>query len=69
MRQALIQAQIGAAHGEVPVGAVMVRNGDILASGYNQVESMHDPTAHAEMLCIRASAERLGEARKSYFSG
>jgi tRNA(adenine34) deaminase len=60
MRQALIQAEIAAARGEVPVGAVMVHNGEIVASSHNQVELMHDPTAHAEILCIRASAERLG---------
>ena len=57
MRLALDQARLGAAQGEVPVGAVLVRDGDVLGSGFNAPISRHDPSAHAEMVAIRAAAE------------
>lgn len=44
---------------EVPVGAVLVKNGEVIAKGYNQVEMLHDATAHAEMLCITAGEAAL----------
>ena len=65
MRQALAQAQAAAARGEVPVGAVLVdgATGEILAAAGNRTEELSDPTAHAEMLAIRAGAGRLDAAR------
>ena len=57
MRLALEQARLGAAQGEVPVGAVLVRDGEVIGSGFNAPISRHDPSAHAEMLAIRAAAE------------
>lgn len=57
MRQALEQARLGAAQGEVPVGAVLVRDGEVIGSGFNAPISRHDPSAHAEMVAIRAAAE------------
>ena len=50
----------GLAKGEVPVGAVLVLGDDMVCSAHNQVEHLCDPTAHAEMLCIREGAKRLG---------
>ena len=49
--------------GEVPVGAVVVRDGEILGRGFNQPISTHDPTAHAEIVALRAAAGRLGNYR------
>ncbi len=65
MEQALEQARAAAARGEVPVGAVLVdgTSGEVLARAHNEVEARADPTAHAEMLAIRAGAERL-EAKR-----
>ena len=60
MRAALREAEKAAALGEVPVGAVIVREGRIIASGYNRTETDGDPTAHAEMIAIRQAAEKLG---------
>ena len=57
MRLALEQARLGAAQGEVPVGAVLVRDGEVIGSGFNAPISRHDPSAHAEMVAIRAAAE------------
>ena len=59
MAQALAQASLAAAAGEVPVGAVLVRDGQVLASAYNQPITLCDPSAHAEMLALRAAG--LGE--------
>lgn len=53
MRAAAALAREAAAHGDVPVGAVLVRGGDIVARAGNRVERDRDPTAHAEMLCLR----------------
>ena len=50
-------------HGDVPVGAVLVSDGDVIASAGNEKELRNEPTAHAEMLCLRAGAERLSDWR------
>ncbi|AAU90480.1 zinc-binding domain protein [Methylococcus capsulatus str. Bath] len=49
--------------GEVPIGAVLVKNGEILGEGHNQPISTHDPTAHAEIVALRAAGARLGNYR------
>jgi tRNA(adenine34) deaminase len=56
MEQALEQARLAAARGEVPVGAVVVADGRVLAAAGNRVEELADPTAHAEILALRAAA-------------
>jgi len=62
MKLALAEAEMAAARGDVPVGAVLVdREGRVLAAAGNRVEADHDPTAHAEMLVLRAGAARLAE--------
>ena len=63
MRRALELAAEAAAEGEVPVGAVVTRKGDILAEARNAMRGSLDPTAHAEIVAIRAAAERLGQSR------
>lgn len=63
MRRAFAAAEAAAAQGEVPVGAVIVSNGAILAEAANAPRRLHDPTAHAEMLVIRAAAAAIGEDR------
>ena len=63
MRRALDAAASAATAGEVPVGAVVVRHGEIIAVAANAPRTLHDPTAHAEILAIRAAAERLGRDR------
>jgi tRNA(adenine34) deaminase len=63
MRLALEQAHHAWALGEVPVGAVVVRDGVLIAAGYNQPIGRHDPTAHAEIMALRAAAEKLGNYR------
>lgn len=63
MRAALDAAADAAAMGEVPVGAVVVLDGRIIATAANAPRTRHDPTAHAEMLAIRAAAEAIGEDR------
>lgn len=60
MKQALLQAQQAFDEDEVPIGAVVVCKGRIIGRGYNQVERLHDATAHAEMLAITAASEFLG---------
>ena len=60
MTAALEQARKAAARGEVPVGAVIVRQGEILAAAGNRTREENDPTAHAEMLAIREACRRLG---------
>ncbi len=57
MQQALSQAQLAAAAGEVPVGAVLVRDGQIISTGFNQPITNSDPSAHAEMMALRAAAQ------------
>jgi tRNA(adenine34) deaminase len=56
MQQALDQAKLAAAAGEVPVGAVLVRDGQVISTGFNQPISNSDPSAHAEMMALRAAA-------------
>ena len=64
MALALAEAEAAAARGEVPVGAVLVDpDGQVVAAAGNRTEEMADPTAHAEMLVIRAGASRLGRPR------
>ncbi|MBS0307536.1 MAG: tRNA adenosine(34) deaminase TadA [Proteobacteria bacterium] len=63
MRQALDQAHNAWALGEVPVGALVVKDGTIIATGFNQPIGTHDPTAHAEIMALRAAAELLGNYR------
>lgn len=63
MRIALRQAQQAASEGEVPVGAVIVHEGKLIAQAHNQVETLHDPTAHAEILAITQAAEALADWR------
>ena len=63
MARALALARIAAAAGEVPVGAVVVRGGEIVAEAHNAPRALADPTAHAELLAIRRAAETLGDER------
>ena len=63
MAQALEQAQKAWDSEEVPVGAVLVRNGEVVAVGFNQPIGSHDPTAHAEIMALRAAAQVLGNYR------
>lgn len=63
MQMALSQAQKAADAGEVPIGAVIVRGGEIIASAHNLPRTTCDPTAHAEVLAIRAAAAALGNER------
>jgi tRNA(adenine34) deaminase len=63
MSHALEQAQAAAAAGEVPVGAVVVRDGVVIATGHNASIDRHDPTAHAEIVALRAAAQALGNYR------
>ena len=56
MQQALEQAGLAALAGEVPVGAVIVRNGEVISRAFNQPITKHDPSAHAEMLALRDAA-------------
>jgi tRNA(adenine34) deaminase len=65
MRAALDAAAAAAAEGEVPVGAVVVLDGRIIATAANAPRATHDPTAHAEMLAIRAAAAAIGDDRLS----
>jgi tRNA(adenine34) deaminase len=65
MALALEEARRAAAEGEVPIGAVMVCDGAVVARGRNARESAADPTAHAEMIAIREAAEKLGRWRLS----
>ena len=60
MEEAYKEAETAAAEGEVPVGAVVVRDGEIIARAHNRTEQAKDPTAHAEILAIREAAARLG---------
>jgi tRNA(adenine34) deaminase len=63
MREALALAQVAWAAGEVPVGAVVVKEGEIVGRGFNSPISGHDPTAHAEVIALRDAAQRLGNYR------
>lgn len=63
MHEALVLARRAAAVGEVPVGAVVVREGEIIGRGYNQPISRHDPSAHAEIMALRDAAQHAGNYR------
>jgi len=60
MREALREAQAAGSEDEVPIGAVVVCRGRIIARGHNMTERLHDPTAHAEMIALTAATEALG---------
>lgn len=61
MVKAIQLAEKAFEEGEVPVGAIVVHNNQIVGKGYNQVERLNDPTAHAEMLAVSAACDTLGE--------
>lgn len=63
MQIAIELAREAATHDEVPVGAVVVWNGEVIAKARNRTEEFYDPTAHAEILAIREACEKLGEPR------
>jgi tRNA(adenine34) deaminase len=63
MAEAYLEAQKARAAGEVPVGAVIVKDGVVIARGYNHPIGKHDPTAHAEIVALRAAAQLLGNYR------
>jgi len=63
MRAALEQARLALAAGEVPVGAVVVLGGEVVGAGYNQPIGTHDPTAHAEIVALRAAGRTCGNYR------
>ena len=65
MRRALAEAAAALEHDDVPIGAVVVRDGEVLASARNERELRGDPTAHAEVLALRAAAEAAGTWRLS----
>ena len=63
MRQAIEQARMALAAGEVPIGAVLVMDGEVIARGFNQPIHHVDPTAHAEIVALRQAARALGNYR------
>ena len=63
MRAALDQARLGGEAGEVPIGAAVVKDGAVIAAAHNAPRAFNDPTAHAEVLAIRAAAQTLGNER------
>ena len=63
MLEAIAQAEIAKGKGEMPVGCVIVKDGEIIARGYNEREEGFDPTAHAEIVAMRRAAEALGSWR------
>lgn len=63
MDLALAQARAAEAAGEVPIGCVVVRDGEVVAEGQNRTITDHDPTAHAEIVALRAAGARLGSER------
>lgn len=60
MREALREAGMAASEDEIPIGAVVVCRGRVIARGHNMTERLHDPTAHAEMIALTAATEALG---------
>ena len=60
MLEALREARLALSEGEIPIGAVVVCRGRVIARGHNMVERLHDPTAHAEMIALTAATEALG---------
>jgi tRNA(adenine34) deaminase len=63
MRSALKEAGKAFEVGEIPIGAVVIHNSQVIGKGYNQVETLKDPTAHAEMIAITAAANHIGDWR------
>ncbi len=63
MGEAIAEARLAEAKGDVPVGAVIVLHGQIIGRGHNEREALQDPTAHAEMIALRAAARALGSWR------
>lgn len=63
MRHALFLAERAGAEGEVPVGAVLIKDGQIIGEGWNRPIASHDPTAHAEIMALRAGAQTIGNYR------
>ncbi|MFW5432259.1 MAG: tRNA adenosine(34) deaminase TadA [Methylophilaceae bacterium] len=63
MQEAIVLAKQAAANGEVPVGAIVVKDGEVIGRGSNAPISLSDPSAHAEMLAIRDAAKHLGNYR------
>jgi tRNA(adenine34) deaminase len=63
MRLAMREAERALAHGDVPIGAVLVRDGEVVSGAHNERELLKDPTAHAEILVLRAAAQALGNWR------
>ena len=66
MREALKQAAIALEKGEVPVGAVVVFENKIIARAYNQMEMLHDPTAHAEMIAMTQAASAVSQGKDQH---
>lgn len=63
MYKALEEAKKAELIGEVPIGAIIVKDGEVIGTGYNLRETKHDPTAHAEMVAIREACDRIGAWR------
>ena len=63
MRMAIAEAKLAEEHGDIPIGAIVVLNDEVLSSRHNVRELQNDPTAHAEMLAIRDAAKALGTSR------
>ncbi|MBE51787.1 MAG: tRNA-specific adenosine deaminase [Acidimicrobiaceae bacterium] len=63
MRMAIAEAKLAEEHGDIPIGAIVVLNDEVLSSRHNERELQNDPTAHAEMLAIRDAAKALGTSR------
>ena len=63
MRLAIAEAKLSLAHNDIPIGALVISNGEIIASRHNERELQGDPTAHAEVLAIRDAAIALGTSR------
>ena len=66
MREALKEARLAFEKGEVPVGAVVVYRQKVIGRAHNQMETLHDPTAHAEMIAITQAAEFLSEGKREH---
>jgi tRNA(adenine34) deaminase len=63
MRRAVAEARVALTEDEVPIGAVIVRDGDVIAAAHNQREQLRDPTAHAEMIAITQASAAIGDWR------